>query len=67
MNRAAEDAGRDGDAIEITAGGAMDVDGIKRYGELGVERIVIPPLGFDLETLKQQLGQFGDNVIAKLP
>ena len=66
MNRAAKDAGRDGDAIEVTAGGAMDPDGIKRFADLGVERIVIPPLGFDLETLKQQLGQFGDNVISKL-
>ena len=66
MKRAAKDAGRDGDAIEITAGGALDLDGIKRFADLGVERMVIPPLGFDLETLKEQLGQFGDNVIARL-
>lgn len=66
MRRAAKDAGRDADAIEVTAGGAMDVDGIKRYAELGVERIVIPPLGFDVETLKQQLGNFAENVIAKV-
>ena len=66
MHRAAKDAGRDGDAIEITAGGALDLDGIKRFADLGVERMVIPPLGFDLETLKEQLGQFGDNVIATM-
>ena len=52
MHRAAKDAGRDADAIEVTAGGVMDVDGIKRFADLGVERIVIPPLGFDVETLK---------------
>ena len=66
MRKAAADAGRDGDAIEISAGGAMDVDGIKRFADLGVSRIVIPPLGFDEETLKTQLGQFNENVISKL-
>jgi probable F420-dependent oxidoreductase len=66
MRKAAADAGRDGDAIEITAGGAMDVDGIKRYADLGVDRIVVPPLGFDEQTLETQLGQFNDNVISKL-
>jgi hypothetical protein len=44
----------------------MDVDGIKKFAELGVRRIVIPPLGFDVETLKQQLGNFAENVIAKV-
>jgi probable F420-dependent oxidoreductase len=66
MGRAAKDAGRDPDAIEITAGGAMDVDGAKAYADLGVSRLVVPPLGFDLETLEQQLGNFADNVIAKV-
>jgi probable F420-dependent oxidoreductase len=66
MHRAAKDAGRDPDGIEVTAGGAMDVDGAKRYAELGVQRLVLPPLGFDLETLEAQLGQFGENVIAKV-
>jgi len=66
MSRAAKDAGRDPDAIEITAGGALDVDGIKAFADLGVSRIIVPPLGFDLETLKQQLGNFADNVIAKV-
>jgi probable F420-dependent oxidoreductase len=66
MRRAAKDAGRDAGAIEVTAGGAMDLDGIKRLGDAGVHRIVIPPLGFDAETLKQQLGLFAENVIAKV-
>ena len=65
MRKAAAEAGRNGDDIEITAGGAMDVEGAKRFADLGVSRLVIPPLGFDLETLKTSLGQFGENVIAK--
>jgi hypothetical protein len=58
--------GRDPDAIEVTAGGAFDLDGVKRFADLGVDRVVIPPLGFDLDTLKGALGTFGDDVIAKV-
>jgi len=66
MRRAAKDAGRDPDAIEVTAGGVLDLDGVRRFADLGVQRIAVPPLGFDLETLKQQLGNFADNVINKV-
>ena len=66
MRKAAADAGRDGDAIEITAGGAFDVEGAKRYADLGVSRLIIPPLSYDLEGIRTQLGRFGDEVIAKL-
>jgi probable F420-dependent oxidoreductase len=66
MQRSAKDAGRDPEAIEVTAGGVMDLDGVKRFGDLGVDRVVLPPLGFDAETLKQQLGLFADNVIGKV-
>src|SRR5438477_1279364 len=51
MRRAAKDAGRDADAIEVTAGGAMDLDGVKQFAEMGVERIVVPPFGWDTEAL----------------
>lgn len=66
MRASARDAGRDPDDIEITAGGAMDVDGIKRFADLGVERMIIPPLGFDAETLETQLGVFADDVMSKV-
>jgi probable F420-dependent oxidoreductase len=65
MRASATDAGRDPDAIEITAGGVFDLDGVKRFADLGVGRIVIPPLGFDLETLKGTIGNFADSVIVK--
>jgi probable F420-dependent oxidoreductase len=64
MRAAAKDAGRDADAIEVSAGGGLDLDTVQRYAELGVSRFVIPPLGFDLETLRTQLGRFSDEVIA---
>jgi probable F420-dependent oxidoreductase len=65
MRAAAVDAGRDPDAIEVTAGGAMDLDGVRRFADLGVDRVVLPPLGWDLDTLREQLGRFAENVIQK--
>jgi probable F420-dependent oxidoreductase len=65
MRASARDAGRDPDAIEVTAGGALDLDGVKRLADLGVSRVIIPPLGFDLDTLRTQLGRFSDDVIAR--
>ena len=66
MRAGAKDAGRDPDAIEVTAGGVMDLDGVRRFAAHGVDRIVLPPLGFDLDTLREQLGRFSENVIEKI-
>jgi probable F420-dependent oxidoreductase len=66
MRKAAVDAGRDPEAIEVTAGGVMDPDGIKRFADMGVDRLVVPPIGRDLESRKQFLGTFGENVISAL-
>jgi probable F420-dependent oxidoreductase len=65
MRDSAKDAGRDPDAIEVTAGGVMDLDGVRRFADLGVDRIALPPLGFDLDTLREQLGRFSEQVIEK--
>jgi alkanesulfonate monooxygenase SsuD/methylene tetrahydromethanopterin reductase-like flavin-dependent oxidoreductase (luciferase family) len=66
MRKAAADAGRDADAIEVTAGGAMDLDGIRRYQDVGVDRMIIPPLAFDPDGLRAFLEPFATNVISKL-
>lgn len=47
MRAAAVEAGRDPDAIEITRGGAMNADGVKKMMDEGCDRLVIPPLAFD--------------------
>ena len=65
MRASAEDAGRDADAIEVTAGGVLDLDGVKRFADHGVDRIVIPPLGWDPDTLREQLARFSEQVISK--
>ena len=66
MRAAAKDAGRNPDDIEVTTGGAIDVDGVKRYAEAGVHRLVVPPFGQSAEEWRTNLGRFGDEVIAKL-
>jgi probable F420-dependent oxidoreductase len=65
MRASARTVGRDPDAIEITGGGMPDLDGVKQAADLGVARFVIPPLGWDIETLRTNLGAFSENVIAK--
>ncbi|HUP84607.1 MAG TPA: LLM class F420-dependent oxidoreductase [Acidimicrobiales bacterium] len=63
---AATEAGRDPSAIEMTCGGAMDVEGVKKYADIGADRLVVPAFGRDAESYKQMLGGFGENVISKL-
>ena len=59
--------GRKPDEIEITAGGgAVDLDGVRRYQDLGIGRTVMMPPGFDEESIRNGLHEFGSRVIAKL-
>ncbi|GAC1314659.1 MAG: LLM class F420-dependent oxidoreductase [Acidimicrobiales bacterium] len=64
MRDAAATAGRNADAIEITAGGATDLEGVKRAADLGVSRLVIPAFGRDLERVRRRLEVFSDAVIS---
>jgi hypothetical protein len=38
---------------------------VKAAADMGVARFVIPPLGWDLDTLRKTLGAFSETVIAK--
>ena len=62
----AKEEGRDPAGIEMTCGGAMDVDGVKRLADLGADRLVIPAFGSSEEKYRQLLGGFGESVISKL-
>jgi probable F420-dependent oxidoreductase len=67
MRRAAEEAGRDPDAIELTTGAhGNDPDTIKRMADLGISRLVIGPPAFDAAGVREGLARFGDEVIAKV-
>jgi probable F420-dependent oxidoreductase len=56
--RIAERAGRDPAALEVTVGSKPDRESVERWMELGVDRIVIPPVGPD------GLRLFAEHVIA---
>jgi len=71
MREAAEAEGRDPAAIEVTTGGAAafapdPVEALGELADMGVSRVVIPPLSYDVDALPDALAQFGENVIAKL-
>jgi probable F420-dependent oxidoreductase len=72
MRKAAEGAERDPDAIEVTWGGQAVIRGgeealdeVGRLAEMGVDRLVIPPLSYDPSQLRDLLAGFGAEVIAR--
>ena len=71
MRKTAVEHGRDPDAIEITSGGqgalgSGALDEVKRLADLGVSRVIIPPLAFDIEGQRAQFGRYFDEVISKV-
>jgi len=52
MRQAAEDAGRDPAAIELTMGAPTDRAFVESLLELGADRIVVRPAGFDVDAVK---------------
>ena len=72
MRAAAEGAGRDPADIEVSwtgasllAGGEQAVDEVGRLTELGVARLVIPPLTYDTAAIGDALAAFAENVIGR--
>ncbi|MEA2625440.1 MAG: hypothetical protein QOD06_1485 [Candidatus Binatota bacterium] len=60
-------SGRKPEEIEITTGGGLvDVDAVRRYEDLGVSRLVLPPPAYDPDGLRAGLGDFAERVIAKV-
>ncbi len=58
--------GRDPAEIEVTTGNnKLDLDVVRRYEEMGVSRLIMPPPAFDPEGLRRSLTEFADRVIAK--
>jgi probable F420-dependent oxidoreductase len=59
--------GRNPASIEVTAGRTVtDADGARRLADLGVARCIVPPPGFDPDSITQGLESLGSQVIAKL-
>jgi probable F420-dependent oxidoreductase len=70
MRAAATEAGRNPDDIEITTGGngalgSGALEEVKRLADMGVSRVIIPPLAFDVEGQRTAFAQYGEEVIAR--
>lgn len=70
MRASAVEHGRDPDAIEITSGGngalgSKALDEVKALADLGVSRVIIPPLAYDPEGQRTAFAKYGDEVIAR--
>ena len=58
--------GRDPAEIEVTTGeNKLDLDVVRRYEEIGVSRLIMPPPAFDPEGLRRTLTEFAERMIAK--
>jgi hypothetical protein len=66
MRAAARDAGRNAEDIEITYGGSMKPDSVRRFADLGVSRWVIAVWEDGLEACKRRLGELSDTLVARL-
>jgi probable F420-dependent oxidoreductase len=70
MKATAVEHGRDPDAIEISAGGngalgSKALDEVKALRDLGVSRVIVPPLAYDPEGQRTAFAKYGEDVIAR--
>ena len=70
MRSTAVEHGRDPDAIEVTAGGngalgSKALDEVKALADLGVSRVIVPPLAFDPDGQRDAFARYGDEVIRR--
>ncbi len=71
MRRSAVEHGRDPDAIEITRGGdgalgSKALDEVKALADLGVSRVILPPLAFDPAGQREAFARYAEDVIANV-
>jgi hypothetical protein len=62
---AAEKLGRDPAAIEMTVGGARTVAQAEQFAGIGIDRLVIAVRSKSVEDVRDELGTFGEEVIAQ--
>jgi probable F420-dependent oxidoreductase len=70
MRRAADEAGRDPDAIEVSAGGNGAIGPnalaeVEALAQLGVHRVILPPLAFDVAGQQEAFARYGEDVISR--
>ena len=62
----AKESGRDPSAIELTYSGMATLDYAQQVEQAGAQRMLIASVEPDLDSAKKTLGEFSENVIAKL-
>jgi probable F420-dependent oxidoreductase len=65
VREAAKALGRDGDAIEMTVGGARTVADAERLSKLGIDRLVIASRSKTRSELEDELGTFASEVMSQ--
>ena len=65
MREAAEQAGRDPDAIELSAGGAADPDYLEQLAGAGIDHVFIQAYQPTIEAVKEGLQQIAEDIIPK--
>jgi probable F420-dependent oxidoreductase len=70
LRATAVEHGRDPDSIEITASGngalgSKALDEVKALADLGVSRVIVPPLAYDPEGQRSAFAKYGEDVIAR--
>ena len=63
MKQSAIDCNRNPDDIEITFPASFDKAVLERFAELGVSRLVVPPLGKNKEELADFLGNCKNDIL----
>jgi probable F420-dependent oxidoreductase len=66
MREAAQSAGRDPAAIELSTVGGANLEAIKPLQDIGIARVVVPPPAFDADGLSRGLDKIANEVLAKL-
>lgn len=71
MREEARSTGRDPDAIEVTAVGSTLLSGdpvaaVRAWEEIGVDRLLLPPLSYEVDEIAPALAGFSERVIQKL-
>ncbi|HKV54189.1 MAG TPA: LLM class F420-dependent oxidoreductase [Candidatus Binataceae bacterium] len=66
MREAAQQAGRDPAAIELSCMARAAVDAVKAFEDIGVSRVVVAPPAFDKDGLSRGLEKLGNEVIQRV-
>jgi probable F420-dependent oxidoreductase len=67
LREAADEAGRDASAIELTTGMPKSVDQLGPLVELGFTRFIVPPPAYDEAGIRSGFARLAEDVISKLP